>query len=98
MNGFSLSTFYSSDNFKVADGTFSSSITLTTGTLSINSIVSSVDTTYTFGTITVTCVNQNPIPNGGKLAVTIPSEIDLLGVSTGSLVVVGGGVSSVFTL
>ena len=73
MNSFSLSTYYSSANYKVADGQYSSSITLTTGTLALNSVVSTATTTYTFTTITVSCVNQNPIPSGGTLAVTLPS-------------------------
>ena len=84
---FSGGTYYSSDADLVANLVNSSSITLQTGTFSLLSINSSVTKTYSFTTLTLKCLNTNPIPANGVIMLTVPSDISLLAATISQIMV-----------
>lgn len=93
---FSGGTYYSSEADLVANIVYSGSIILQTGALPLLSIDSSVTKTYSFTTITLKCLNTNPIPANGVILLSIPSDISLL-AATISQIMVGASLISATT-
>jgi hypothetical protein len=78
ISSFSGGTYYSSDSDLVSNLVYSGSLTLQTGSITLLSLDSSVKKTYSFTTITLKCINTNPIPVNGVILVVIPSDLSLL--------------------
>jgi hypothetical protein len=97
LKSFSISTYYSSSADLVANANYAGSILMQTGSITLNSISSSVTTTYTFTTISVIFKVTNPISSNGYIIIAIPSDIALLSASKGFTYISSSLVTSTYT-
>lgn len=97
LSSFSLQTFYSSANADlVATASFSGSLLLTPGNISLLQVSSTATSTYTFTQLTLQINLQNQVPAGGTIALVLPQQLSLLSVTTAQLSKNGSALSATY--